>query len=1253
MYNLRTIKPVSVVVANGATLECTTEGELVIYPSAHKPSSEPITLRNVLYHPLFVDNLLSVGAICRQHGNRVVFEGEHAQLYLDNNFTTPAITIQAHNNLFAITTSSSSTTTAPRALIASTSTSNNAMSRVLAAHNKYAHASLGKLKLLVKNGSIPGMSGVSMSDLKKVKKLYCHACAVAKMTRPPFAQRRRNDEVSRALERVSTDLTGPLPANRFDHRFVSLVIDQWSSFIDVRTMRYKADAPLHVQQALTQLQRQSGLKVQKIRCDGSKENGTLRHYCAANGIILEQTPPYTPQWNGQGERAFRTLGEAIRAMITATGCDSAVEFWPFAYSTAAYVLNITRVRRIVTQVDGEEVVQHLTPYEIMYGKKCDVSHLQPWGCDVIYKNLSHNLTSLTNPGCDGILLGYDWDSWGKYAIYDMVSDRVVYSRDVQFSSPATFNNIRRATSLDEKEAGQMLRQNEFLWNRLNEENSDAVQPHNDEPVQQHQEIPALHDDDVDVGDRHVPLDDNSDYVDSDGGVSDSDNSDANAVPDDLEDQPEHLPPNNNNIIEASANLRSHPNKPTLRENWLNEDDNDLWLSDNVKHAQWLKNDPLLRQRIRNEIIHKPNATNINWKSIAKDPQRMNKLVELLWPSEPQSVDNARDSNSEGEHSGAPSSDDESALVPANHASPSHIVITDDLGDKYYRAYITRSTNVTFAPTVRADPRTREEAMAREDGHKFKEAEERELEALARLGVMEPVDPRSIDPNVPILKLIALYTVKRDEHLQPIKWKCRIVGQGFRQIHGVNYFDTSSPVMKLESLKLLIQLANIFKLQIHQMDVDNAYLNAPLRETVYCRMPKGLEPPGQEGRVYRLVKALYGLKQAGLEWYREFTSTITQLGFVSTKFDPCVFIKPTRTNAKILLGVFVDDVIIIFHSRDEAEWSEIKSAIKSKYGIKDIGTCSKILGMTVDRAVDQRVVHIGQEGYIQKVLDRYQQSDQIRTAYTPGTDLKLLMQPPSGQDVPLDEKGKHEYRELIGNLMYAANTTRIDIATTVNHLSRFNSSPSKYHLIAAQKVLKYLVRAKRLKLVFKGECPIIRDSSGHLISNKERVQFGDGIEADLSLYAFCDATWAEELDECKSTTGFVIMLNGAPLMFKSRKQQTIAKSSSEAEITAMASCADELKWFQGILSELGLRTPQSPPSMIYCDNRSTVTLAGKNLAFTRMKNYAIKYAFLKEEQDAGNLAVKWISGLEQPADGLTKYLDKAKHQAFTSTFMGEC
>ena len=212
----------------------------------------------------------------------------------------------------------------------------------------------------------------------------------------------------------------------------------------------------------------------------------------------------------------------------------------------------------------------------------------------------------------------------------------------------------------------------------------------------------------------------------------------------------------------------------------------------------------------------------------------------------------------------------------------------------------------------------------------------------------------------------------------------------------------------------------------------------------------------------------------------------------------------------------------------------------------------------------------------------------------------------------------------------------------------------HHVQAAERVLKYLVREKKLKLVFKGECPRILDSNDNIISNSERVSFGDGIEADLSLYAYCDATWGEELVECKSTSGFVIMLNGAPLMFKSRKQQTIARSSSEAELSAIHSCVDELEWFQGLMIELGMRTVKSPASIVYCDNRSTVQIAGNHLANSkRLKKHALEYASLKQKHDLGLIKVEWISGLEQAADGLTKSLDCTKHREFARTFMGEC
>ena len=460
-------------------------------------------------------------------------------------------------------------------------------------------------------------------------------------------------------------------------------------------------------------------------------------------------------------------------------------------------------------------------------------------------------------------------------------------------------------------------------------------------------------------------------------------------------------------------------------------------------------------------------------------------------------------------------------------------------------------------------------------------------------------------------------------------------------------------MKFESKRLLMQIANIFNLEVHQTDVNNAYLNATLNEPVHCTLPKGLEPPGLEGRVYRLKKALYGLKQAGLEWYKEFTGELARMGFRPFLGDPCVFVRETKTKAKLLLGVGVDDVISMFDKRDMGEWKEIKDTLNSKYGIKDLGECKKVLGMTVDRVREKRELYLGQEGYLQKMINEYLGSEEVRSVMVPGTELKHLTTPPDGREVLLDERGKREYQSMIGALLYAALTTRIDITTAVSHLSRFNARPCQHHLVAVRKVFKYLVGAKKLKLVFKGECPQIRDSTGKIISNTERVKFGDGIEADISLYAYCDATWAEELVECKSTSGFVIMLNGAPMMFKSRKQETVATSSAEAEFAALHECVLELEWFQIMLSEFGLRSANSPPSKVFCDNRPTVQAAPKSLVYGRLKSLAAKYQSIKQKHDLGVIQAEWISGLEQPADGLTKSLLDTKHRQFTSTFMGEC
>ena len=94
-----------------------------------------------------------------------------------------------------------------------------------------------------------------------------------------------------------------------------------------------------------------------------------------------------------------------------------------------------------------------------------------------------------------------------------------------------------------------------------------------------------------------------------------------------------------------------------------------------------------------------------------------------------------------------------------------------------------------------------------------------------------------------------------------KFKARLVAQGFRQKPGIDYFDTYAPVARISTIRLLIALATINNLVIHQMDVKTAFLNGDLEEEVYMRQPKGFVAKGQEQKVCKLIKSLYELKQA--------------------------------------------------------------------------------------------------------------------------------------------------------------------------------------------------------------------------------------------------------------------------------------------------------------------------------------------------------------------------------------------------------
>ena len=125
-----------------------------------------------------------------------------------------------------------------------------------------------------------------------------------------------------------------------------------------------------------------------------------------------------------------------------------------------------------------------------------------------------------------------------------------------------------------------------------------------------------------------------------------------------------------------------------------------------------------------------------------------------------------------------------------------------------------------------------------------------------------------------------------------RYKARLVVKGYKQREGLDYFDTYSPVTRITSIRMLIAITAVYKLEIHQMDVKTVFLNGDLEEEIYLEQPEGFIVPGQEQKVCRLVKSLYGLKQAPKQWHAKFDKVMLSNGLKINECNKCVYVKQT-------------------------------------------------------------------------------------------------------------------------------------------------------------------------------------------------------------------------------------------------------------------------------------------------------------------------------------------------------------------------
>ena len=504
------------------------------------------------------------------------------------------------------------------------------------------------------------------------------------------------------------------------------------------------------------------------------------------------------------------------------------------------------------------------------------------------------------------------------------------------------------------------------------------------------------------------------------------------------------------------------------------------------------------------------------------------------------------------------------------------------------------------------PKTYQEALNSKDAQKWKAAMKAEYDGVVARQTWIVVPRASLPLNTNIIRVKWVYKIKTDETGAIAKYKARITPKGYMQKEGVDYFEVFANTGKYKSMRLLLSIAAAGDLELFQLDVPQAFTQADLDETVYMEMPQGFE---LEGKVCKLIKALYGLKQAPRQWYLLIANFLTEiLGFRASVSDPCLFVKATTNNRRILLFLFVDDMQVAVHKSDESEWKQLQQKLKDRFDISDLGKSKYMLGMHITRDRDTRIIKLDQELYISKALEKFGLA-QCRTDKIPAVKDDDIL---SHYDSDSESTELKLYQEKVGTLLYAAISTRPDIAFAVNKLTQKMTSPTKRDMKACDRVFRYLAGTKTLGLWF-GR----RSSQGPI-----RVE------------AYADSDWASDRADRKSVTGWIATVNGDPVSWASKKQKVVAQSTCEAELYAEAAAINETKWLCGLLNELGLNTDLP---LVYGDNQSAQALSVNGIKSERTKHIDIKYSFIHDETSSGRVKLQWIPTRQQQADMLTKAL----------------
>jgi Reverse transcriptase (RNA-dependent DNA polymerase) len=408
-----------------------------------------------------------------------------------------------------------------------------------------------------------------------------------------------------------------------------------------------------------------------------------------------------------------------------------------------------------------------------------------------------------------------------------------------------------------------------------------------------------------------------------------------------------------------------------------------------------------------------------------------------------------------------------------------------------------------------------------------------------------------------------------------------------------------------------------------IDIETAFLNGDLSEEIYMDAPEGLDADKDE--CVRLDKSLYGLVQSARMFYLKFKEVMLKLGYKQSECEPCLFSKHVNGSI-VLVVVYVDDCYVVGTDPDLADFiTEIQKEFKIK--IQDSPT--DYLSCEIRFDENKKCAWMGQPHLVKRLEKAFGDLvSQSKLKYsTPGTPSLSVVRPQTNEE-QVDAERQKIYRSAVGTLLQFVKHTRPDISNPVRELSKCMDKATEAAYKEMLRVVKFVLDTRDFGLLL---CP--------------EALSGDG---SWHMTVYSDSDWAGDPENRRSISGYIIFLLGCPLVWKSKQQQSVTLSSSEAEYVALSEAAKEIKFIAQTVESIGIKVKY--PIQVFVDNVGAIFMSENVTATKQTRHVHTRYRFVHEEVEDGRIVVQFVKTEDNKADPYTKNVKAEVYEKCVADYM---